>query len=59
MSTTLNTEERSAPQSERLGLLLALNRTGKHIYEGTVPAAVKAKRRAAGKRAKAARKASR
>jgi hypothetical protein len=40
-------------------ILWALNRresTGGHMYEGTVPDAVKARRRAADKRAKAARK---
>lgn len=40
-------------------MLLALAATGKHVYEGTVPAAVIARRRAANKRARAARKAAR
>ncbi|MCZ9884656.1 hypothetical protein [Arthrobacter sp. B2a2-09] len=40
-------------------VLFGLNRLGKHIYAGTVDPAVKAKRRAAGKAARKARKASR
>jgi hypothetical protein len=40
-------------------ILAALNYTGKHIYAGTVTGAEKAKRRAKGKAAKAARKAAR
>lgn len=40
-------------------MLLALARTGKHVYEGTVSGAEKARRRAKGKAAKAARKAAR
>ncbi|AYN57777.1 hypothetical protein PBI_DRMANHATTAN_58 [Arthrobacter phage DrManhattan] len=40
-------------------ILAGLNYTGKHIYAGTVTAEEKAKRRAKGKAAKAARKASR
>ena len=40
-------------------MLLALNATGKHVYAGTVSPATKARRRAAGKAAKAARKAGR
>lgn len=59
MTTTLNTQHEAHVQKERLGLLLALNRSGKHIYEGTVPAHVKAKRRAKNKAARAARKAAR
>lgn len=47
----------TAPSPSRLGMLLALNHTGKHIYEGTVPAAVVAKRRAKNKAARAARRA--
>ena len=41
------------------GLLLALNRSGRHIYGGTVPAGVKARRRAANKTARASRRANR
>lgn len=40
-------------------ILAALNLTGKHIYAGTVPAAEKARRRAADKAARKARKAAR
>lgn len=38
---------------------IALNATRKHIYEGTVPAHVKAQRRARNKRARKARRANR
>lgn len=38
------------------GMLIALGRTGKHIYEGTVGAAEKAKRRAKNKAARKARR---
>ena len=44
------------PHSYALTLLYAMNRLGKHVYGGTVPSAVVAKRRAANKRAKAQRK---
>ncbi|QNO12717.1 hypothetical protein SEA_SNEK_57 [Arthrobacter phage Snek] len=40
-------------------ILAGLNYTGKHIYAGTVDGAEKAKRRAKGKAAKAARKVAR
>jgi len=40
-------------------MLLAIAATGKHLYEGTVPAAVKARRRAANKTARKARRATR
>lgn len=40
-------------------MLMALNSTGKHVYGGTVTAAVKAKRRAANKAARRARRAAR
>ena len=42
-----------------VAILLGLNRTGRHIYEGTVPAAVKTDRRRKNKAARAARKAAR
>lgn len=42
-----------------LRILIGLQVMGKHIYAGTVPAHVKAKRRKAGKAAKLARKANR
>lgn len=40
-------------------MLLAMARTGRHIYSGTVPPTVVARRRAANKRARAARRAAR
>lgn len=40
-------------------MLLALSATGKHVYQGTVPAAVKARRRAKNKVARRARRAAR
>lgn len=40
-------------------MLLALAATGKHVYEGTVPAAVIARRRAANRQARIARRAAR
>lgn len=43
-------------QRNSTGMLVALARTGKHIYEGTVPAGVKARRRRKGKAARLARK---
>ena len=45
----------------KMAVALVWNREerGLHIYEGTVPAKVKAKRRAAGKAARIARRASR
>lgn len=54
--------EESAPVVERVRIpfqrmiLFGLNRTGKHIYEGTVPVHIKAARRATDKRARKARK---
>lgn len=46
-------------QSTGTKMLLALARTGKHVYAGTVPPHVIAKRRAANKRARIARRAAR
>lgn len=43
----------------QLAILGALNKTGRHIYAGTVTAADKAKRRAANKVARASRRANR
>lgn len=40
-------------------VLIGLNRTGKHIYAGTVPPAVVARRRAANKVARKSRRANR
>ena len=47
------------PNSYALTILLAMNRMGKHIYEGTVPTKVVAKRRKANKKARAQRKVNR
>lgn len=54
-------DEAISPQRTPYGvaILLELNRSGRHIYEGTVPATVVAKRRAKNKAARAARKAGR
>lgn len=46
----------SVSQPYGLAILLALNRTGKHIYAGTVPAHVKAARRAKNKVARYSRR---
>lgn len=46
-------------QRNATGMLVALSETGKHVYLGTVPAAVKARRRAKNKAARRARRASR
>ena len=40
-------------------ILIGLNRTGKHVYGGTVPPAVVARRRAANKVARKSRRANR
>jgi hypothetical protein len=47
-----------SPQQSDYGIavLLELNRSGRHIYEGTVSPAEKAKRRARNKAARAARR---
>jgi hypothetical protein len=47
------------PTSYQTTMLLALMRTGKHVYEGTVGAGDVALRRARNKRAKIARRANR
>ncbi len=49
----------SGPDPYARAILAGLNATGRHVYGGTVPAAVKARRRAANRRARAARRASR
>lgn len=49
----------SPAQRNSTGMLLALGDTGKHVYQGTVPAHVKAKRRAQNKSARVARRAGR
>ncbi|GAA2022308.1 hypothetical protein WDZ16_13100 [Pseudokineococcus marinus] len=50
---TETTPESSASSK---GLLLALNQSGKHIYAGTVPPHVTARRRAANRAARQARR---
>lgn len=40
----------------QLAILMGLNRLGKHVYAGTVPEAVKAKRRKANKVARQSRR---
>jgi len=45
-----------APHSYALTILYAINRTGRHIYEGTVSKSVIAKRRKANKAARKQRK---
>ncbi|WP_186325239.1 hypothetical protein [Cellulosimicrobium sp. TH-20] len=45
--------------SYHLAILGGLNRTGKHVYAGTVSDATKARRRAANRAARVARRASR
>lgn len=47
------------PSQSSKKMLAVLNLTGYRMYEGTVPAKVKARRRAANKVAKASRKANR
>lgn len=46
-------------QRNATGMLVALGALGKHVYQGTVPAATKADRRAKNKAARAARRAAR
>jgi hypothetical protein len=48
-----------APTTFQERILLALNSTGQHIYAGTVPAHVKAKRRKRNKAARLARRVNR
>lgn len=57
--TKIEAFEVTEAQRASTQMLLALGRLGKHVYEGTVPAHVKAKRRAANKAARAARRAAR
>jgi hypothetical protein len=51
-------EEFAAAEANRptTQMLLAISATGKHLYQGTVPAHVKARRRAANKVARRARR---
>lgn len=48
-----------APQAIRNGALMALNRSGKHIYAGNVPPATVQRRRKANKAARAQRRTNR
>lgn len=52
-------EARPALNHYQRAILYALNRTGKHVYAGTVPAATIANRRAKSKAARLARRKSR
>lgn len=53
-------EQISAQRTEYgMAILLELNRSGRHIYEGTVPSVVRDRRRATSKRARQARAAHR
>ncbi|WIC90206.1 hypothetical protein SEA_VROOMVROOM_56 [Arthrobacter phage VroomVroom] len=45
------------PNKFQFAILVGLNRLGKHVYGGTVPEAVKAKRRKVNKAARRARRA--
>lgn len=54
--TNTNKETITEPNSYALAILFAMNRLGRHIYSGTVPASVVAKRRANNKTARAQRK---
>lgn len=49
-------EDIAKAQSSSTKMLLALGATGKHIYQGTVPAAEKARRRAKNKVARITRR---
>lgn len=51
--------ENAKPESNSTKMLLAMNHTGKHVYQGTVPLAVKQRRRAKNKVARASRRAGR
>lgn len=46
-------------QRNATGMLVALAETGKHVYQGTVPHAIKAERRRRNKAARKARRAGR
>jgi hypothetical protein len=59
MSATTTPVEDLVPNQFQRRILFGLNLTGKHIYAGTVPAAVIARRRARNKAARQARRAGR
>lgn len=50
------TDDLSKPSRYAIAVLLALPRMGKHVYSGTVPGHVKAKRRAANRVARTSRR---
>lgn len=56
MERLMGMSDNLQPHSYALTILYAMNRMGKHVYGGTVPAAVVAKRRKANKKAKSQRK---
>lgn len=55
----LRTTAQTVEEQNRTGMLMALGDTGRHVYEGTVPAATVARRRARNKAARKARRAAR
>ena len=57
--TTVTPDDIAKANSPSTKMALALAATGKRVYEGTVPGAVKAKRRAKNKAARRARRAAR
>ena len=57
--TTVTPEEIAHANRPSTKMLLALAATGKHVYEGTVPHAVKVARRRRNKAARRARRAAR
>lgn len=61
IATTPQVEDTISAQRTPYGvaILLGLNRTGRHIYEGTVPAVTKAARRRKNKAVRSARRANR
>lgn len=59
VETAVGPEDIAKASSTSTQMLLALAATGKHVYGGTVPAAVVARRRTANKRARVARRAGR
>jgi len=57
--STISAEEIAHANRPSTQMLMAISATGKHLYQGTVPAHIKARRRAANKAARIARKANR
>lgn len=56
ITDTVGAEDVAKASSPATQMLLSLAATGKHVYEGTVPHAVKLHRRPANRRARAARR---